>query len=1225
MSAKRTRTLERSVTTSRHESAPERISISGKELEVIAAKALRDRLDSFSYENLIDQQSRANLRQFTDKAIRLLMQAYPKQLQGRQEDLLRACDDIILSRVDSVVIDIISDDRELSKFDQKLADSIGTLSDLVPNPVAIRNHMDQWYNTAKDAHAIGFDNKHIYSALAATYGSQERVPARYSNKKGREPGQVKGVQYLRDQMVADLYISERNNDDSGASAVRSMFADVSELYGHKSSDIKVKGKKSKSGPSKASAVSSPSVIDAEASELSASLPSESKKAYNDALANVVQEVRGAGNVAVNIIKNTGKTILDTAADNRRTALLLTFAMSASVVSAQAEEGALDSIKSTVGANTIESSLALTETIPPAIEAPQANGEDKNVVLTLFNAIAPNRGTKPNKDTPVQNGQMLSNQVVTAEAALGDPTAPVNQQVKRVLNQGNLQAASTLIMENYPGGERLNTASTRSLLELVNQFDARANNPNLNLDSKVRQNVRYTLAFAEAGIKMPAIFDNIADEAADDLVAIVQSAANDPLKAAQAQEIVSVLQSEDQFAGYTAEQQQVISMLLAHARVSVLSPEETDELAERLELAESTPQQSGSSGEQKNSSQEQLGSLEEQVAASEAELNAAREALAAHSENIELQAAADLAERGGLYWERTSEIMHGLIRGGLDPFIAAAFVGNFVVETGRVDTDPLNPARSQFGGGPGRGLAQWEEAKGGGSGRADLLYAFAARRDIPWDTIEAQTRFVHHELSRSHQHVYNALMAIDGVNVNAASDIVLEMYEVPYVVLRKSEMRREYEATRDKRRGYANGVYEAYVEAYGAREIALEEDRQAVRAAERQLERDLWELTVAEAIAGWRIADMPNGNALISQLQEKYDNVSGRLSSDELVVIGEAWGEARLHPEAAVAFRGLNEAFKREFGHDINITGPHDAYRSFDVQQGAVDRAKEDDNQEKLRLLARPGTSNHGWGMAVDISDGKNVITFDSAEYAWLTRHGWKFGFHNPDWAIQAGEKPEAWHWEFAGIEAKTHDDRQTAREILAAQAAAEEAARREAEEQARREAEAAARAQERSERSETAITPEGWAYPVKSSDSACGFDCYKNHRGMDIRDTAMGEPFYSIREGVVVHAGVDDQMNSARCAEISANIGRSNIWKGPNQVVRIRHEVDGVTYETRYSHLGEGTITVSEGDTVHPGQMVGKVGLTGCTTGVHAHIDIKKLTSSGWQHVDPTEFFGRSW
>ena len=61
------------------------------------------------------------------------------------------------------------------------------------------------------------------------------------------------------------------------------------------------------------------------------------------------------------------------------------------------------------------------------------------------------------------------------------------------------------------------------------------------------------------------------------------------------------------------------------------------------------------------------------------------------------------------------------------------------------------------------------------------------------------------------------------------------------------------------------------------------------------------------------------------------------------------------------------------------------------------------------LAATPGKSNHGWGLAVDIS---NLGGEGSAKHAWLRANAPAYGWDHPSWARSGGSKPEAWHWEY---------------------------------------------------------------------------------------------------------------------------------------------------------------------------------------------------------------------
>ncbi len=90
--------------------------------------------------------------------------------------------------------------------------------------------------------------------------------------------------------------------------------------------------------------------------------------------------------------------------------------------------------------------------------------------------------------------------------------------------------------------------------------------------------------------------------------------------------------------------------------------------------------------------------------------------------------------------------------------------------------------------------------------------------------------------------------------------------------------------------------------------------------------------------------------------------------------------------------------------------------------------------EKGRLAATPGTSNHGWGLAVDThyydgSGEKKSLSFDGEAYKWLFTNASKYNWENPYWAQnpdksaelgkpcvppagkRCGSKKEVWHWE----------------------------------------------------------------------------------------------------------------------------------------------------------------------------------------------------------------------
>jgi hypothetical protein len=126
--------------------------------------------------------------------------------------------------------------------------------------------------------------------------------------------------------------------------------------------------------------------------------------------------------------------------------------------------------------------------------------------------------------------------------------------------------------------------------------------------------------------------------------------------------------------------------------------------------------------------------------------------------------------------------------------------------------------------------------------------------------------------------------------------------------------------------------------------------------------------------------------------------NGRIPTAVLCPLDFAPGHL-LRCDAARQLTVLSDAFQDEFGYPIPIT---DSYRSYPAQVAVA--------HTKPHLAAVPGTSNHGWGLAVDLSDPISGGT--SPEYVWLRVHGPAYGWDNPSWARPGGIKPEPWHFEF---------------------------------------------------------------------------------------------------------------------------------------------------------------------------------------------------------------------
>jgi hypothetical protein len=66
------------------------------------------------------------------------------------------------------------------------------------------------------------------------------------------------------------------------------------------------------------------------------------------------------------------------------------------------------------------------------------------------------------------------------------------------------------------------------------------------------------------------------------------------------------------------------------------------------------------------------------------------------------------------------------------------------------------------------------------------------------------------------------------------------------------------------------------------------------------------------------------------------------------------------------------------------------------------------NVGKCGNAAVPGTSNHGWGKAVDMHDLSGGLPTSGAAFKWMKANAGRFGWINP---IPTNE---AWHWEWVG-------------------------------------------------------------------------------------------------------------------------------------------------------------------------------------------------------------------
>jgi hypothetical protein len=160
--------------------------------------------------------------------------------------------------------------------------------------------------------------------------------------------------------------------------------------------------------------------------------------------------------------------------------------------------------------------------------------------------------------------------------------------------------------------------------------------------------------------------------------------------------------------------------------------------------------------------------------------------------------------------------------------------------------------------------------------------------------------------------------------------------------------------------------------------------------------------------------------------------NGRLGNDLLATVGfPGQGPARLHRATAIAWSAFADACLRATGVTLTITSVADAYRSYDQQKSAFLTRMEPvsyitylatpasrrrkwsyNGKTYWRLkpgyapVASPGTSNHGWGLALDVcelrSNGTVLGISASTAWPWILANAARFNF---SWEVQS----EPWH------------------------------------------------------------------------------------------------------------------------------------------------------------------------------------------------------------------------
>ena len=182
------------------------------------------------------------------------------------------------------------------------------------------------------------------------------------------------------------------------------------------------------------------------------------------------------------------------------------------------------------------------------------------------------------------------------------------------------------------------------------------------------------------------------------------------------------------------------------------------------------------------------------------------------------------------------------------------------------------------------------------------------------------------------------------------------------------------------------------------------------------------------------------------------------------------------------------------------------------------------------------------------------------------------------------------------------------------------------------------------------LYPEEEADNGEYNENACGSSSYMWPVGSDEVETRNGKKFALGNPNTVnitsyfgsTEAGIHDNGHGALDIAPSADAGVVNVIAaqsgtityvstgctsfegfgstcggGYGNYVIIRHNDGNYTY---YAHMHQNSITVSVGDNVEQGQVIGKIGSSGNSTGTHLHFEVREGEDTRDSRVDPLNY-----
>ncbi len=172
----------------------------------------------------------------------------------------------------------------------------------------------------------------------------------------------------------------------------------------------------------------------------------------------------------------------------------------------------------------------------------------------------------------------------------------------------------------------------------------------------------------------------------------------------------------------------------------------------------------------------------------------------------------------------------------------------------------------------------------------------------------------------------------------------------------------------------------------------------------------WYFVRTQGTSGWvkssalkRSSNAPTGNPNKFSYKSIKRMTNGKIDQRALSTVSWDKEKTLIAAPAVASLTRLNTAFKKKFGKDLTIDL---SYRT---------RATQDYYWKELGpyIAARPGTSNHGWGTAIDFPESYDY-SFRGKYYKWLKQNSSKYGWVHRKILEEGSPYAEAWHFEYYG-------------------------------------------------------------------------------------------------------------------------------------------------------------------------------------------------------------------